>query len=87
MHDGFENFFDADPHLGAGINRFLRRDGENFLELFVHRRDVGIRQIDLVDDRYDREALFVREMHVRDRLRLDALRGIDNEQRAFTRRQ
>ena len=87
MHDRLEDFLDADAHLRAGIDRFLGRNGEDFLELFVHRGDVGIRQIDLVDDRDDGEALFVREMHVRHRLRLDALRGIDDQQRAFAGRE
>ena len=49
--------------------------------------NVGIRQIDLVDHRDDRETLFVREMDVRDRLRFDALRRIDDQQRAFARRE
>ncbi len=87
MHDRFQDLLDADSHFRARINRFLGRNGKNFLELSVHRRDVGIRQIDFVDDRYDREALFVREMHVRDGLRLHALCGIDDEQRTFAGRE
>ena len=53
----------------------------------MHRGDVGVRQIDLVDDRDDRQALLVREMDVRHGLRLDALRGIDDQQRAFAGRE
>ena len=87
MHDRFENFFDADAHLRAGIDRFLCRNGEDVFQLLVDRRNVGIRQIDLVDDRNDRQVLFVREMNVRHRLRFDALRRIDDQQRAFARRQ
>ncbi len=83
--DGLEDFFDADARLGAGVDRFLGGDGEDFLELLVHRRDVGVRQVDLVDDRDDGEALLVGEMHVGDRLRLDALRGIDDEQTRLRR--
>ena len=49
----------------------------------MDRGNVGIRQIDLVDHRHDREALFVGEMNVRHRLRFHALRGIDDQQRAF----
>ena len=49
--------------------------------------NIGVRQIDLVDHRNDREALFVREMHVRHRLRFHALRRIDDQQRALARRQ
>ncbi len=52
----------------------------------MHRRDIGIRQIDLVDHRHNREALLVREMHVGHGLRFDALRRIDNQERAFAGR-
>ena len=51
----------------------------------LHRRDVGVRQVDLVDDRDDLETLLDREVDVGDGLRLDALRGVDDEQRAFAR--
>ncbi len=72
------------PILALAIDRFLGRDREDLLELLVHRGDVGIRQIDLVDHRDDREPLLVREVDVGDGLRLDALRRIDDQQRAFT---
>ncbi len=49
--------------------------------------DVGVRQVDLVDDRDELEALLLGEVDVGHRLRLDALRGIDDEQRAFARGQ
>ena len=62
-------------------------NGEDFLELSMDRRNVGVRQIDLVDHRHDRQALFVREMNVRDRLRFHALRRIDDQQRAFAGRE
>ena len=83
--DRFENFLDADSHLRAGLDRFLRRDRQNFFQLPLHRREVRIRQVDLVDDRDDRQPLLVREMNIRDRLRLHALRRIDDQQRAFAR--
>ena len=46
---------------------------------------VGLRarQIDLVDDRDDLEAVLHREVGVRERLRLDALRRVDQQQRAL----
>ena len=87
MHDRLQNLVDPDAHLGAAIDRFLGRDGENFLELPMHRREIGVRQIDLVDHRHDRQALLVREVDVGDRLRLDALRRIDDEERAFAGRE
>ena len=44
---------------------------------------IGLRQVDLVHDRHDLEVVLDREVRVRERLRLDALRGVDDEQRAL----
>ena len=49
--------------------------------------DVGRRQVDLVDDRDDREVRVAGEVEVRQGLRLDPLRGVDDEHRALARRQ
>ena len=43
------------------------------------------RQIDLVDDRDDLEVVLDREIGVGERLRFDALRRVDQQQRAFAR--
>ena len=48
---------------------------------------VGLRQVDLVHDRHDLEVVLDREVGVREGLRLDALRRVDDEQRAFARLQ
>ena len=53
----------------------------------MDRRNVRVWQIDLVNDRHNREPLFVREVNVRHGLRFYALRRIDNQERAFTRRE
>ena len=45
------------------------------------------RQIDLVDDRDDLEVVLDREIGVGQRLRFDALRRVDEQQRAFARGQ
>ena len=45
------------------------------------------RQVDLVQHRHDVDAELDRRIAVGDRLRLDALAGVDDEQRAFARRQ
>ena len=57
LDDRFENFFDADAFLGAGGNRRIGGDGQNVFELLLGERDIRVRQIDLVDDRDDREVL------------------------------
>ena len=48
---------------------------------------VGLRQVDLVDDRDDLEVVLDREVGVRERLRLDPLRRVDDEERALARLQ
>ncbi len=48
---------------------------------------IGLRQIDLVHHRDDVEAVLDREICVRERLRFDPLRGVDDEDGAFTRLQ
>ena len=45
------------------------------------------RQVDLVDDGDDLEVVLDREIRVGQRLRFDALRGVDQQQRAFARGQ
>ncbi len=87
MHDGLENLFDADAHLGAGLDGFLGWNLQNFLQLPVYGWNVCVRQIDFVDHRHNRQPLLVREMNVRHRLRLNALRRIHNQKRTFARRQ
>ena len=51
----------------------------------MHRGHIGIRQINLIDDRHNGESLFVREVNIRYGLRFDSLRRIDNQQRALAR--
>ena len=48
---------------------------------------VRLRKIDLVHDRNDLQAVLDREVRVRERLRLDPLGGVDDEQRALARLQ
>ncbi len=71
------------PIFALASNGFLRRDGKDFFQLALHRRNVSVRQIDFVDDRNNRQPLFVSEMNVRHGLRFDALRRIHHQQRAL----
>ena len=48
---------------------------------------VGRRQVDLVDDGDDLEVVLDREVRVRERLRLDPLRRVDDEHRTLARLQ
>ena len=87
LHNRFENFLDTNAHLRTCIDCFLRRDRKDFLQLPTHGRHISVWQIDLVNDRHNRESLFMRQMNVRHRLRFNSLCGIDHQQRTFTRRQ
>ncbi len=75
------------PGLRADAQRLARVEADDLLDL---RRDlVGLRlrQIHLVQHRDHFETLVDRRIAVRHRLRFDALRRIDHEQRAFACRQ
>ena len=53
MDDGFQNILDADTLLALASDGFIGRDGQDILELLFGRRDIGVGQVDLVDDRDD----------------------------------
>ena len=86
-HNRFQDLVNANALLGAGENGGVGGNGQNLLQLQPRQRNIGVRQINFVDDRNDRQVLLHRQMHVGDRLRLHALRGIDDEQRPFARAQ
>ena len=79
----------GDVHAG------LRRDAHDLRRVVAEqvgdldRGAVGIRlrQVDLVHDRHDLEPVLDREVRVRERLRLDALRRVDDEHGALARLQ
>ena len=81
--DRLEDVDDAGAVLGARQDHLLARDREDVLEL-VHDR-VGVRrgQVDLVEDRDEGEVLLQREVDVGERLRLDALGRVDDEDGAL----
>ena len=82
-HQLFEQLRHVLAGLGADAQRVLRLDADDLLDLLDDLRRVGRRQVDLVEHRHDFEPLLDRRVAVRDALRLDALRRIDHQQRAF----
>ena len=62
-------------------------EADDVLDLPLALVGLRARQIDLVDDRDDLEVVLDREVRVGQRLRLDALRRVDQQQRAFARRE
>ena len=83
MHDRLENLGHAGPHLGAGEHRARAVEADDLLDLAARLFGLRAGEIDLVDDRNDLEAVLDGEVGVGQRLRLDALRGVDQQQRAF----
>ena len=87
VHDRLEDLVDALAGLGAARDRVVGVDADHVLDLGAGAIGVGLRQVHLVEDRDDLDAEVERGVAVGDGLRLDALAGVDDEERAFARRQ
>ncbi len=83
VDDRLEDLVDAGALFRARQNRLARIEPDDVFDLALGFVRLRARQIDLVDDRDDLEVVLDRQVGVRQRLRLDALRGVDEEQRAF----
>jgi len=78
--NGLQDFFNSDSCFCAGVDGLIRRDGKNVFQLFIDGGNIGIGEIDLVDDGNEFEALFFCEVDVGDGLGFDTLGGIHNEE-------
>src|SRR5438552_19211519 len=78
-------------HTLSGLSRceedLLVLEAERRTEVLADHIEVDARQVDLVDDRDHLEPLFDREIGVREGLRLDALRRVDEQERALAGRE
>ena len=83
VDDRLEHFLDADAGLGAGEHRFGGVEADDVLDLGADLLGLGGGEVDLVDDRDDLVVVLDRLVDVGERLRLDPLRGVDHQQRAF----
>ena len=81
--DRLEDVVDAGAVLGAGEDDLFARDRQDVLELVHDRLGVGRWQVDLVQDGDEGQVLLQRQVDVGERLGLDALRGVDDEDRAL----
>ena len=77
-----DQLFDALARLAGDLERVVGRDADDLLDFLHDARGVGGRQVDLVDDRHHLEPELGGRVAVGDALRLDALRGVDHQQRA-----
>ncbi|MPL67355.1 hypothetical protein SDC9_13046 [bioreactor metagenome] len=83
VHDRLEHLGNAEPGLRRDRDRVRGVDADHILDVRLHRVGIGRRQVDLVQHRHDLVARVDRLIDVRQRLRLDALARVDDQQRAL----
>ena len=83
LDDGLQHLGHALAGLGADGQRVRGIEPDRALDHLFGALDVGARQIDLVDDGNDLQPVVDGDVGVGQRLRFDALRRVDHQQRAF----
>ena len=83
VHDRFQHLGDVLTGLRRDENRVGGVEPDHVLDLLLDLVGLGGRQIDLVEHRHDLVVVVDRLVDVGERLRLDALAGVDHEQRAL----
>ena len=81
--DGLEDVVGAGALLGAGQDGGAAVEADDVLDLTLALVGLRAGQVDLVDDRDDLEVVVHGQVGVGQRLGLDALRGVDQQQRAL----
>ncbi len=82
-HDGLEQVAGAGAFLSGGEQDFVAAEADDVADLLGDALRVGAGEVDLVDHGNDRKIVLHRDVDVGDRLRLDALRGVDDEDGAL----
>ena len=80
MDDRLQHLVDAQAGLGRDHQRVAGVEADDVLDLLLHLLRLGGRQVDLVEYRHDLEVGVDRLVGIGQRLRLDALGRIDQEQ-------
>ena len=83
----FQHILHAQTGFGADHQRLVRRNADHLFNFSQHTFRLGGWQIDFIQHRHYFQALLYRRIAIRHALRLNALRRIDHQQRAFTSRQ
>ena len=81
--DRLQHVVDAEAGLGRDHHRVGGIEADHLLDLLLDALRLGGGQVDLVEDRHDLVVVVDRLVDVGERLRLDALAGVDDEQRAL----
>ena len=85
LHDRFENIGHALAGLRADQQGIRGVESHRALDHLFGARNVGALQVNLVDHGNDFEPMIDGQIRVRQRLRLDTLRRVHHQQRAFAR--
>ncbi len=80
MDDRLQNLGDAEAGFGRNRNGVRRVEADDIFDLLLHPLRFGGGQIDLVEDRDDLVIVVERLVDIGERLRFDALAGIDHQQ-------
>ena len=83
VYNCFEDFFYANAFFGGHRNRGFGIQTQVLLDLRLDPVHIGRRQVYLIDNGYDLQILFHGHVEIGERLCLDALRRVNNEQSAF----
>ena len=86
LDDTLQDFFDILPGLGGDGDRLRHVKADDILDFRLYALHVCAREVDFVDDRDDLQIMVERKIYIGKRLRLYALRRIDDEDRAFAGR-
>ena len=85
LHDGFEHLLDALSRLARGEQNLLLAAADQVDHLVLHLVDHGRIHVDLVQHGNDLQVVAERQIEIRYGLGLNALRGIDHQQRTLAR--
>ena len=87
IHNCFQHLIDVQAGFRAHARRVGRIQPDNVLNFLPDFFRLCAGQVNFIDDRDDFEVMVERHIAVRQRLRLNALRRVYHQQRAFARRQ
>ena len=87
VDDRLQHILDADARLGRDHHGLGSVEANHLLNLFPDALRLGGRQVDLVQHHHDLVVVVDGLVDIGERLRLDALRGVDHKQRALAGRQ
>ena len=85
LYDGLENLLDTLPRFARSEQNILLLAADQVDDLILHLVDHGRFHVDLVQHGDDLQIVGDGQIEVRDGLCLNSLRGVDDEQSAFTR--